>query len=574
MQCVQYTREFERIRLLPRRDWEARAGGLVEPLTRLLRTQGGTMTLRPEQAIVLAELYEQGGVFFQGRVSIGKTLISLLAPVILGHTGVPAKRPMLVIPANLRTKTLRDFQRLREHWQTQAIRIVSYHELGVVSGADTLTSYMPDLIVLDEAHRAKNLKDCSGARRLDRYFRGMRKAGQLVRCAAFSGTIAGRSIRDFAHILWWCLPHLYPLPVSEAQLQMWACASDEGRAAEAKRVEPGVLLSLADAPAGNDDVCAARNAIRSRVFSTPGAIAVRDAGMARCSLYVAGRVVEPPAVVEDAIRKLRSEFKTPDEWSFADRPTLWRHARELSCGFYYRWDPRPPKEWADARTAWHAEARDVLSRSRHLDTEKQLKDEVDAFVAKGKAHRSAELLAAWRAVHPSFRPNKKAVWLSDHMIEWARAWGEKEKGLIWTQHRAFGERLAHVTGWSFFVNDGLDSSGRYIEDAPAGPAIASVKANKEGRNLQHTWSKALIVSCDPTGGEVEQIIGRIHRDGQLADEVHIDVAFGCVEMHDGFLQARADQEYHRSVLGAEEKLLNCDWLMPDSLPATPAFIRT
>jgi superfamily II DNA or RNA helicase len=65
---------------LPKRDSQF---DLSMKLTQKLRTENGTMTLRPIQAQALSELEQCQGLFAPIRVGGGKTLISLLAPALL-----------------------------------------------------------------------------------------------------------------------------------------------------------------------------------------------------------------------------------------------------------------------------------------------------------------------------------------------------------------------------------------------------------------------------------------------------------------------------------------------------------
>ena len=70
-------REWQRINALPiRRDHDEL---LASRLTVLLRTHGGTQTLRPAQAGSLVDLAQAGDLFCALPVGAGKTLVSLLA---------------------------------------------------------------------------------------------------------------------------------------------------------------------------------------------------------------------------------------------------------------------------------------------------------------------------------------------------------------------------------------------------------------------------------------------------------------------------------------------------------------
>jgi hypothetical protein len=110
---VMSTPELARVLNIPRRVWaeDKELDALASALTDWLKTPKGTMALRPIQAKALEELHDFGGLLAPIRVGGGKTLISMLAPVVLG-----AERPLLLVPAKLRDKTLREFAELRRHW--------------------------------------------------------------------------------------------------------------------------------------------------------------------------------------------------------------------------------------------------------------------------------------------------------------------------------------------------------------------------------------------------------------------------------------------------------------------------
>ena len=83
----------------------------------------------------------------------------------------------------------------------------------------------------------------------------------------------------------------------------------------------------------------------------------------------------------------------------------------------------------------------------------------------------------------------------------------------------------------------------------------SIQAHGIGKNLVQ-WSNALVLSVWPTNGTtVEQLLGRHHRPGQLADEIHV---YYC-NHHDLFEyameQSIRDAEYIHRVTGNDQKLL-------------------
>lgn len=539
MREVQRTAEFRRIISLPRRDWRANAD-LVDGLTEYLRLPSGTMRLRAEQAIALCEAHDARGLFFQGEVGIGKTLVSLLLGTLLD-----ADRAMLVIPAGLRQKTVDEFREYLRHWRAKPPRIESYEKLSVDSGKTILESYLGSaerpLLILDEAQKVKNPRSAA-ARRIDRLVEAHRDRLVVV---AMSGTLAKRSIKDLAHILEWCVKST-PLPGHWSDLYEWSCAVDE-KVPEASRIAPGVLLSLPGAVGNDNDIDRARRGVGERIFSTPGCVGV-DAPARATSLAVES-VHVPLSVAEDeAFRALRERWETPDGRPIADAVALWRHARELACGFWMRWDPFPPRSWLEPRKEWASRCREYLQNThRELDTEFQVAEEI----CLDPRHRLRKVWEAWAAVRDSFVPNPVAEWVGDTALNFALRWAEREgEGIVWTEHVPFGRRLAE-RGMPYHGRAGLTDTGLYIERA-RGVVAASIHANATGRNLQR-WHRGLITSCRGTGLLWEQLLGRQDRSGQTRD-VKFDVVLSCREQAASLEQARRDANFHADLLTSRPRL--------------------
>lgn len=529
------TAELRRIRDLPRRTWtEETLASLAREMTSVLKTPDGTMELRPVQALALHDIGTCGGLFAPIRVGGGKTLVSLLTPYVL-----EAQRPMLLMPASLIGKTQRELQTLSKHWRIpRNIRMHSYEMLGRVQAADTLEFYRPDLLILDEAHRAKN-KRAGVTRRLVRYVRQHPE----VRVVVMSGTMIKDSLKDFAHLLRWSLKHGAPVPASDGEVEEWADALDEKISNPWRRADPGALMTLA-APGdgGDDELSTARRAFRRRLVETPGVVSTAGESV-NCSLYVRALPYAVNDVTERNFHILRSKWETPDGWALSEAVAVWRHARELALGMHYVWDPRPPQEWLMARRAWAQFVRETLSRSRTLDTELQ----VARAVQKGALE--APEFDVWMRMRPGFTPNPKALWHDDSALELCQDWMNKHPdGIVWVEHRFFAHELSRRTGAPYFGPKGLGPRGQFIEDAQ-GPIIASVAANATGRNLQHKWRTNLVTSCPSTALLHEQLIGRTHRDGQRGDDVTVDIMFGCWEHWNGFETARAAAKMSNDMLG-------------------------
>lgn len=541
--------DLKRVAALPRRPV-----AVDEDLLRQLSTFVGG-ELRPAQARALYELHDFGGLLAPMKVGSGKTLVTLLAPTLLGSV-----RPLLIVPAKLRDKTTAEAKAYRKKgWRIGIMPVIeSYERLGRASAEDFLETYNPDLIIADEAHRLKNGR-AAVTRRVMRFLADHPGA----KFAALSGTLMSRSIRDFAHLSKRALGDLSPAPHVANVVEEWGLALDE-KVETFMRLEAGALLPALGCMTVPDSKAArttrARELFKYRLLETAGVVAAEGAGCT-ASLTLDAHFYEESEQIAEAFRKLRSTWETPNGEAIVDASALWRHARELACGFYYRWQTPAPEEWLDARRAWAGTARYLLAHNqRNIDSELVLVRAVDA----GYYPEATAVLERWRTVRDTFRPVTVAEWIDP--LPLLRAARALDKGtLIWVEHVAVGELLSRELGVPFFRQQGLDANGRAIESHDGGTCVASIASCGEGRNLQ-AWSKSFVTSVPPTGTVVEQLLGRTHREGQEADEVEATFGFGCAEALLGFWQAVMDCTTVNAMTGGEQKVLLADVQVPRESP--------
>jgi hypothetical protein len=549
-QSVRNTPELQRVLALPRRRLVDQPS-LAAELTEVLRTPTGTMRLRDVQGQALQEIGTQGGLFGPIGVGEGKTLITLLAAYILD-----ARRPLLLLPAGLIEKTNRERAKLAAHWRIPTnLRLMSYEILGRVQSAGELEVIAPDLIIGDEIHKLKNRR-AAVTRRIARWMHEHPE----TRFVGLSGTIMRKSLTDFAHILRWCLKDNAPVPRTVEETEEWALALDEQVSDEA-RFDPGALLRFTTPDDGDEPTTAARRGFQRRLLETPGVVSATQGERVDCSIYVRAKRYEMSQVTAAHVLKLRTDMVTPDDWELMTGAEVWMHARQLALGFHSIWDPRPPEPWRRARKAWNRYVRDVLSRSRTLDSP----DHVARAIDDGRMPEGKAVLDAWRAVRDTFRPNVVAVWHDDSALRVCADW-MRTPGVVWTEHVPFAERLAEMTGAQYFGAKGLTARGESIEDERVldarRPIIASIDANREGRNLLTRWNRMLFVSPPAGSDEWQQAMARLHRPGQQADEVEVDVFLGCVEHADAFRKALTGAAVVRDTMGEEQRLLLADISWP------------
>lgn len=569
---VQVTAELRRIAALPRRgkSWEEiYTQEVCEELTKLLRRPGGKMVLKPVQVAGLVELHDTGGWFGQAGVGSGKTLITMLAPVIL-----KTERPLLIVPSKLLRKTQAEYRMYDEHFELVPMRFERYEILSRAGGAESmLYHYEPDLIGLDEAHKCKSTTSAC-TRKIKEYLRKARGDGRKVSVYVCSGTFAKRSIEDFAHMAEWTHPDGCPLPRNhfKGERLLWSKALDEG-VPEHQRVQPGALRSfMSDEDEGEDELERVRQGVQRRIFETPGYLATRSNDVPDCSLTIECHQIPVPPEVDKLFHYVKQLWQKPphngepgDEIESA--AVQWAVCRGLACGLYHYWRKPAPPWWMGPRRAWHKAVRKTLHYSRHLHSPKEVKNEVEKV---GESHKLWSTLKAWQVVEHQFKPDPAVRFVHDYALDWVEKWAKDNVGLIWVEWPEFGARIAKRLGIKYYGSGGLASDGSTIEEASTKErnAVASIEANFEGRNLQlGIWSKMLFTSAPTTGSKNEQAIARVHRTGQNADEVIAEYMIACREQYNGFFQAMRDAGFHSALLGSEMKLhesgKSADIILPD-----------
>ena len=95
----------------------------------------------------------------------------------------------------------------------------------------------------------------------------------------------------------------------------------------------------------------ARVAFQKRFRSAPGVVCSEE-GALGCSLEIGTQDIVVPSRIREALDTALDDEATPDGDPFIDDSAEWRTMRQLSCGFYYKWDwpnGEPDEDWLDAR---------------------------------------------------------------------------------------------------------------------------------------------------------------------------------------------------------------------------------
>lgn len=546
--------------------------------------------LLPVQAWALYEAATVGGILGPIGVGHGKTLLDLLVLMVLPpkpNVNAPLTG-VLLLPPNLKDQLLNpergDWKFYGQHWKLPnlagpgswlvsgrpTLHVVAFSELSGSRATDLLHRLRPDVVVVDEAHSVRNRT----AARTKRFRRFVEEYKPKV--FAWSGTLTSRSLKDYADLSNFALGESSPTPLHWPTVEEWAGHLDPSEF----RSPPGRLSQF-----GAD----ARVGFAQRVVETAGVVSSGDTTSCQASLIISERPFVTPKVIEEKLAALEATWQRPDGEELVDAMSVGRCARELSCGFYYRWRwPRKePKEvidrWLAVRKEWHKELREKLKLSRphmdspflcmkaavrwhkgyvHVERDDQGREVARHEVAPKSTHGPLPVWPSltwpeWEEVHDTAKPETEPVWLDETFVEDCLAWLQEGPGLLWYEFDGLAQRLlqrARASGRrALHCGPGKEGNARVLELNGSEHVIASIRAHGTGKNLP--WFHRNLVANPPSSGsDWEQLLGRTHRAGQKADEVTVEVYRHTEAVRKAVEKARDLSQYIEETFGATQKL--------------------
>lgn len=556
--------------------------------------------LKPVQSEALYWAKAAGGLVGAIGVGGGKTLTSFLLPVAM-----ESRVSLLFVPPHLYRKTMNDYNKLRLYWRLpelgdfrnpvvtgtanspqmdldgagQVLYIVSMGQLSVAASSDLMERISPDLLIVDEAHYLRGTTSAR-SKRVKRYF----DHHKGTRAAFLSGTLTNSALTDYWHLCKWALKDGSPLPMSAHTSQVFdaifGAKSDEQRRAEAmaRGVDMPAQGYLDDIKrryctwAGLDDASAS---FAKRLSSTPGWVNT-SAVDCNAGLTIVETTCQMPAAIQSAMADGEDKWQSPDGEELESALELDQLLSTLSAGFYNVWKWRGDvvdEEWLMAKRRWAKGVRTVLKRNmagvdspllvenacrRHDD---RIKNAVIEFDGEERVALMA-LYQKWQGVRERPAPDTRAVWLSDFLVKDAVARAKKSKRgcILWYENPAVGEALHKASGWPIFGAGDKDARAlnmlaqQTLDGAEPPHIICSWLCHGTGKNLQG-WDRSIVVQTPGRGDTVEQLLGRLHREGQKSDEVvfswyvHSDWAKAAMA------KARTESMYQERTLRQPQRLL-------------------
>jgi hypothetical protein len=538
--------ETARICGLPRVSYEGTGG------VRAWGRPGGTLKLRPVQAAALLAIQDSRGGFLPIGVGHGKSWVACLAA-----TALDRDLAIIVAPAGT-LKQLRDTHaELSRHFDVRAAAFVSYGAISGKTGGALLANLMRHVsakrtvLVLDEAHKIRN----ATAARTMRVIR-FSVAHPDVAVVAMSGTLTSKSIADMSHLAEMALRDKSPIPRNARELDIWSrCMDVDGRAAahDWRWMEQLAQWSghSLDGERGEQRQQVLRLAFRDRLDSCPGVVSTRDASVS-CALYL-GMHEESPDDLE--LRELISAAQEgihPSGEIIIDDLERHRVLTQLAAGFWYRWvwpDGQPDEAWLESRRAWGRFVRSEIERNARegYDSPGLVYDQVALEFEHGSRRAIHLAWYAWSIQKHKPEPPVEPVWVSDWLVRFASGWlAEHPDAIVWYQSEAVATQL-EAAGITVY---------RAGDDPPreAHSCAMSIRAHGTGLNLQ-SWSRALVLEPPSSGSTWEQLLGRLHRQGQHADEVIWEVMAHAPPLRTAMRAADKSARYIAQTTGQRQKLL-------------------
>ena len=555
------SRDLERILSMPtRRDdhvlpggpWSARLDEITpEEVTEHFRIPGGTWTLKPLQAKALVEAARSKGLVGRIPPGKGKTLIGALLPEVIG-----AQRALLLIPASLMGQREREIEKYRKHFRIpleRIVRVMSHAELSLPSSTTLLETLAPDAVIIDEVDAFANRESV----RTDRLLKYGRKHPETLWCV-MSGTVFQKSVGDAVYWFALALRHRSPLPLQRSEIETWVDVLDP--ASFGAQVRPTGALQRFAAPGETP-----RQGWNRRAAATVGVVTSTDEGVGT-ALNIHERPLTMPDDVKDALRLLNATWTRPDGKEFSMALDLRRLERQMSAGFFYRWEWEPDPAWLEARNGWQRVVRARLQGPRRagMDSPFLIEQAAErALALTGSADPALPVFdspewRAWREHRNTGEPPTVAVSLSDYLQRDAVAWGREHVGVIWTMHDHTARCISALGGFPYY---GAGDDGILDEDGTR-TVVASIKAHGVGKNLQ-AFNKGLLTELPSSGQTYEQLFARLHRDGQASPQVDFWVYRHCVAYRRAWAAARRKAQFMRDMNGNDQRMLYATCVFDD-----------
>lgn len=484
------------------------------------------------------------------------------------------------------------------------IYVFPYSLLSATDALYLLDKIRPDLVIADEVHNLKNPR-AARTKRLLHVLKEQKPAPQFV---GMSGTITAKKIGDYHHLATLALGEKSPLPRTAHMSFSWgqlidtdAGPSPTGHAV--KLMRPLLTWASENFPEEGrfrvDQTESYRRAYRLRLTSAPGVVATGDEeiGVSLCLQNL--EPDQPGPRLLELIEQVQEDYITPQGEPIDHALHTFKWVYELSAGFYNsliwpteedlqrnrRIGPMEAKLLLTKAKIHHAAAQAYHSALREffkdsppgLDTPREVARSIAKHGAKFVPAEVASAYSAMKEADFEGRPERVQVpvriddFKVRHAVKWAKELPEGRGGIIWVWHQEAGvwlvEALQEAGLDPLHCPAGADELIEGVGDPMRGGkgdriVVASISSHGTGRNLQ-AFQHQLFFQWPRSPQVAEQTLGRMHRNGQEAEELIAHT--NMVLQFDHVCRAATlnDAIYIQQTTGSRQKIVFADY---DPLP--------
>jgi hypothetical protein len=482
----------------------------------------------------------------------------------------------------------------------KGVYLIPYSIMSRESSTELLDQIGATLVLADESFLLAN-EDAAVTKR---YLRYCKKTG--CQCVQVAGSITKKTIKDYAHLVRLSLKKHSPLPQVAAMLSAWSMVTSTTALPTSVMSSPIVpLINWARLHFPHEDfpqeIAGFRKAYTRRFQSAPGVVSTGENEI-DCSLTFRNTPVEGYESVEGWPRLKELIFEwvgigdegmwvAPNGDEIEHRIHKFKWLYELSAGCYNELYWPDLEAYAERKSLGleeaaerlhagkvHHEARQVYTKFLRVFMQmnpdargSQGPIDSNMLVAAemsrtGDKFVPAELYASWLDMQSKEVPGMATRWdrfqpvcpyKINAALEWAAGLPKGEGSIIWVHNVGLGEwayRVFKEAGMDVVHCPGGDEGSAAVRDEgnKGKHCIASLPAHYYGKNLQHHHNMFCIqFPRDATWAE--QMVGRMHRQGQRKDHLFID---SCDTIEPDFLVRAAclnDALYQHQTGGGRQK---------------------
>jgi len=510
------------------------------------------------QQAALSTLEEHGKGFFSIGVGGGKTLLTMLAHQALS---VHPDDVLALTKAKLVKEADNEYNKFKDKLDLKPTDYKSYSWIS--RNERYFWEKEPKVIVADECHMLAN----KSSNRTAYFITYMRENPDCV-FIPMSGTLTGKSILEYAHLLKFALRDDMPLPDPFSDFG-WSRLQSMSRVIDSRPQAPPTAQDYrTTAWELNKDESETYYEAYHRVLASAPGVLLQEGTAFDGPIGVGQYYYELPDELAEAITKIKEDAQLPDDAYVTSETDAANKVKQLPIGFYYQriYEECHTAAWRRARR----ERDELITEQYRSEKRKKFGRLTDARIMN--AFRSGEYSDPrwdrWEPFADVPEPDVETIVVDTNPIYCTLRFCEalsRETGeniLLWYRSRAIRDFLQSELAWEpeacYIAVPGRGDAPPRGADLGDKPTVAAVSLSSHGTGLNLQDYSINVFLQPPTGGRLwEQVLGRTHRPGQ-EEEVRAYVNSTTRVLARCLDKGKRDAEYVKKTIKSEQKLVLAD----------------